>query len=74
MVLVDVCVVAGAAVTDPAGLQVFQPTLLDDLDGLTRYPMAGLRNSVSGSATRVVGDAQHRASEAKTRIAAPSDY
>ena len=70
---VDVCVVAGATVTDPAGLQVFQPTLLDDLDGLDPAFDGWLeeqRQRVKQLALSVTEAVLAAASETKARIVA----
>ena len=68
---VDVCVVAGATVTDPAGLQVFQSTLLDDLDGLDPAFDGWLeeqRQRVKQLALSVTEAVLAAASETKARI------
>ena len=70
---VDVGVVAGATVTDPAGLQVFRPTLLDDLDGLDPAFDGWLeeqRQRVTQLALSVTEAVLAAESETKARIAA----
>jgi DNA-binding SARP family transcriptional activator len=70
---VDVCEVADAAVTDPAGLQVFQPTLLDDLDGLDPAFDSWLeqqRQRVKQLALSVTESVLAAASETQARVVA----
>ena len=70
---VDVCVLAGATVADPSGLQEFRPTLLDDLDGLDPVFDRWLeeqRHRVAQIALSVAEAALGAANETKARIAA----
>ena len=70
---VDVGVVAAATVADPAGLQVFRPTLLDDLDGLDPVFDGWLeeqRQRVTQLALSVTEAVLAAESETKARIAA----
>lgn len=70
---VDVCVATGAAVTDPAGVQVFQSTLLDDLDGLDPAFDGWLgeqRQRVKQLALSITEAVLAAASETKARIVA----
>jgi DNA-binding SARP family transcriptional activator len=67
---VDVCVATGAAVTDPAGVQVFQSTLLDGLDPAFDGWLGEQRQRVKQLALSVTEAVLAAASETKARIVA----